>query len=236
MHRSRYPESVSQCFQSTMCVNYIPVPKRVMQDFFKALPPDDDWAGEVWQDYAAPIIVGQEQSRVAVLANYGFLPKRKLPPGVRYSTMNARAETLGQLKSYRQAWQHSQLCLVPMLGFFEPCYESDNAERYRISLTHDEPFAVAGLWRSWQEDEGGLSYSFTQITINADDHPLMKRMHKPGDEKRNLVIVPASDYDAWLNCNDTELARTFLHNYPAERMLAIPAPRKPARPVTDSLF
>ena len=51
-----------------MCVNYLPVPKRVLQDFFKVLPPDDEWAGEVWQDYVAPIIVGHEQSRVAVLA------------------------------------------------------------------------------------------------------------------------------------------------------------------------
>ena len=219
-----------------MCVNYLPVPKRTLHDFFSVLPPDEDWAGEVWQDYSAPILRAEDQARKALLANYGFLPKRKLPPGVRYSTMNARAETLGQLKSYRQAWQQCQLCLVPMLGFFEPCYESGKAERYRVSLLHDEPFAVAGLRRSWLEDDGRQTYSFTQITINADDHPLMKRMHKPGDEKRNLVIVPKTDYDAWLDCRNVELARTFLHNYPAEHMLAIPAPRKPAKPVTDSLF
>lgn len=223
---------------TTMCVNYLPVPKRTLLEYFQTSPPDDDWVGEVWQDYAAPIIVSDEQSRKALLANYGFLPKQKLPSGVRYSTMNARAETVGQLKSYRQAWQHSQLCLVPMMGFFEPCYESGKAERYRISLVNDEPFAVAGLWRSWAEEDGSQTYSFTQITINADEHPLMKRMHKPDDEKRNLVIVPESDYDNWLQCTDMEIARTFLQPYPAENMIAVPNPRTVKRnhPVSGELF
>jgi hypothetical protein len=30
-------------------------------------------------------------------------------------------------------------------------------------------------------------------TLNADSHPLMKRFHKPGDEKRGIVILPPSD-------------------------------------------
>lgn len=123
-----------------------------------------------------------------------------------------------------------------MLGFFEPCYESGKAERCGISLSHEELFAVAGLWRNWPEEDDSQNYSFTQITINADDHPLMKRMHKPGDEKRNLVIVPESDYDAWLDCRNVELARTFLHNYPADRMQAVLAPRKPSQSMTEFLF
>jgi hypothetical protein len=36
--------------------------------------------------------------------------------------------------------------------------------------------------------------------MNADEHPLMRRFHKPGDEKRALVIVPRSDWDEWLSC------------------------------------
>ncbi|MNH94677.1 hypothetical protein D3C73_473000 [compost metagenome] len=35
-------------------------------------------------------------------------------------------------------------------------------------------------------------------------------MHKPGDEKRSLVIVSPDDYDTWLGCKDPELARTYL--------------------------
>ena len=208
-----------------MCVNYIPIPKRLILSHFAASEPKADWPDEVWQDYAAPMIVRGRNGRQAVVANYGFLPKAKLPPGARYSTMNARAETVGQLKSYRGAWQNSQLCLLPLQGFFEPCYESGQAVRHRISLLNEAPFAIAGLWRAWEEENGLRSYSFTQITINADTHPLMKRMHKPDDEKRNLVIIPEVDYDAWLSCKSPELAQTFLKNYPAELMRADAQPQ-----------
>ncbi|EQC05117.1 SOS response-associated peptidase family protein [Aeromonas salmonicida] len=71
------------------------------------------------------------------------------------------------------------------------------------------PFAVAGIWRAWQEVRG-YTFSFSLLTINADSYPLLRRMHKPGDEKRSLVIVPRQDYDTWLGCREPELARTYL--------------------------
>ncbi len=47
-------------------------------------------------------------------------------------------------------------------------------------------------------------------------------MHKPGDEKRSLVIVAPDDYDAWLGGRDAELARTyFVHGY-FESLTGIP--------------
>lgn len=85
----------------------------------------------------------------------------------------------------------------------------------------------AGLWRSWDEPDGSVAHSFTQLTINADDHPLMRRFHKPDDEKRSLVIVAQADYDDWLMCKDPERARTYLNLYSAHLMAAAPAPQQP---------
>lgn len=87
------------------------------------------------------------------------------------------------------------------------------------------PFAVAGLWREWKDVDGALSHSFTQLTVNADNHPLMQHFHRPGSEKRSLVIVPQEDYDAWLACRDPEVARSFMRLYPAEQMGSEPAPK-----------
>ncbi|WP_322861881.1 SOS response-associated peptidase family protein [Aeromonas allosaccharophila] len=115
--------------------------------------------------------------------------------------------------TYRRAWQQGHLCLVPMTGFFEPCYETGKAERWRISMADGSPFAVAGIWRAWQEEKG-YTFSFSQLTINA-----VRRMHKPGDEKRSLVIVPSEDYDPWLGCRDPELARTYLVQQAAELLI-----------------
>lgn len=110
-----------------------------------------------------------------------------------------------------------------MEWFYEPNYESGKAQRWAIGMADGEPFCVAGLWRGWEEAEGGYTFSFTQITINADEHPLMKRFHRPGDEKRSLVIIPRSEYDDWLNAGSPELARAMLMHYPAELMKAWPA-------------
>jgi putative SOS response-associated peptidase YedK len=68
------------------------------------------------------------------------------------------------------------------------------------------------------------SLSFTQITINADHHPLMKRFHRPEDENRMLVIVPLEHYDDWLNCPSDALARKLFQPYPAELLDAKAAP------------
>ena len=90
-------------------------------------------------------------------------------------------------------------------------------------------FFVAGLWREWSEADGSVQASFTQITINADEHALMRRMHKPDDEKRSLVILPAGEVEEWLACRDLDTARSFLRHYPAERMKAWAAPRTVAK-------
>ncbi|POZ61809.1 SOS response-associated peptidase [Chromobacterium alticapitis] len=199
-----------------MCINYLTPSLRQMREHFGVDAGSHQWLDEAWQDYLAPIL-----TRGGVrLASYGLIPKRHQPAGVRLSTMNARAETIGELRSYREAWRNCQLCLVPMRAFFEPCYESGRAVRTRIGLADGAPFAVAGLWREWREADGSISAAFTQITINADSHALMRRMHKPGEEKRALVIVPPSQHEAWLNCRNPEAARAFLASWPAEGMAA----------------
>lgn len=61
----------------------------------------------------------------------------------------------------------------------------------------------------------------------------MKRFHRPGDEKRSLVIIHGSDYDEWLGCNDPERARNYLRLYPAELMAGQPAPKVPVVKQTE---
>lgn len=92
--------------------------------------------------------------------------------------------------------------------------------RTKISMADGAPFAVAGLWREWREADGSISLAFTQITIHADGHAVMGRMHRPGDEKRSLAIIPAALYQAWLHCRNPEQARAFLQLFSAEAMRA----------------
>ncbi len=75
------------------------------------------------------------------------------------------------------------------------------------------------------------------LTVNAENHPIMRRMHAPNKEKRSIVIVPRAQWDDWLACRDPEVARSFLSLYPAEKMVAEPAPIKTkAATVADAEF
>jgi len=65
------------------------------------------------------------------------------------------------------------------------------------------------------------------ITVNADAHPLMKRFHRPGSEKRSVVIVPRAEYESWLAWRNTDEAYSFLRLYPADAMHAEPYPLPP---------
>ena len=81
----------------------------------------------------------------------------------------------------------------------------------------------------------GKALSFTMLTVNSSEHPLMKRFHKPGDEKRTVVIVRPTDYENWLGSNSTDESRSFLNLFPADLMHAeaFPAPPRGLKSTTD---
>ena len=39
------------------------------------------------------------------------------------------------------------------------------------------------------------------LTVNADEHPVMRQFHKDVDEKRTPVIIQPRDYDHWLGAD-----------------------------------
>jgi putative SOS response-associated peptidase YedK len=79
-----------------------------------------DWPDETWQDYAAPVVrAGLEGEPELIVGTYGMMPRRKLQPGLQISTMNARAETIGEKRSYAGSWRQGHTCLCRQC-FYEP--------------------------------------------------------------------------------------------------------------------
>jgi putative SOS response-associated peptidase YedK len=211
-----------------MCTNYAAARRRIFEKYFPSKAPDVEWKDEIWKDYPAPIIRrGAHDALESILATFGMVPRKRISPGVKvWDTMNARAETVGQKQSFRAAWANAELCLIPAEAVYEPNWETGVAVRWRIGMASGDPFAIAGLWRAWKDAEGE-SHSFTMLTLNADDHPLMKRFHRPGSEKRSVVILRSDQYGDWLSCRDPEVARSFLRLLPGEEMTAEAAPLPP---------
>ncbi|EON14854.1 SOS response-associated peptidase [Pandoraea sp. SD6-2] len=208
-----------------MCTNYRVPDRQLFSEYYGTPPPIGEWRDEVYKDYFAPIIRRDAGGRRSDLASFGMVPREKIPPGVHvFDTMNARAETVGEKRSFSGAWKKQQLCLIPTQVFFEPDYETGNAVRWAVGMADGSPFAIGGLWREW-EGEGGARLSFTMLTLNSDHHPLMKRFHKPGSEKRSVVIIKPADYDDWLGARSMDEARLFVTLPDAATMSAVPAPK-----------
>jgi len=58
----------------------------------------------------------------------------------------------------------------------------------------------------------GVRQNDFMLTVNADDHALMKRFHKPGEEKGMVVILDPKDYGEWLTCTPGE-AKKFCRQW-----------------------
>jgi putative SOS response-associated peptidase YedK len=58
------------------------------------------------------------------------------------------------------------------------------------------------------------------LTVNADQHPVMKRFHKVGDEKRTPVIVSEPNYMDWLDAS-IEQASQLMHVPMPQDLMAV---------------
>ena len=119
----------------------------------------------------------------------------------------------------------------PCAAFDEPTWESGKNVWWRFSRVDGAPWGVAGLWNTWIDKASGeVVESYTMLTLNADAHPLMNRMHKPDpklgpdqQDKRSLVLLDSNDFDAWLE-GTVEQASGLIRLAPVETFAAGPVP------------
>ncbi|SFC33678.1 Putative SOS response-associated peptidase YedK [Polaromonas sp. OV174] len=196
-----------------MCNQYTaPKPSSIAARF--GVPaPDFEYPEHVYKGYVAPMLRRAAEDSTGLMlekAHFGLVPFFAESTKLKYDTFNARSETIATLDSFRLPWRRRQFCLVPMQAFVEPNYESGKSQWWQIGRQDGGVMAVAGLYDRWTSAEGEIYWSFTLPTLNADEHPLMRRFHKPGKEKRSIVVLPPSRYDAWLDAKSDEDARTLI--------------------------
>jgi putative SOS response-associated peptidase YedK len=92
---------------------------------------------------------------------------------------------------------------------------------------------IAGIYTAWTNPEGKEVFAMSMLTVNADDHPFMKRFHAPGHEKRVVVILEPSDFDGWLNCSVGEATDRYCKPWMGE-LEGVPAPMPTRTKSTDS--
>jgi len=195
-----------------MCVQYLTTVniEWVKTHFDLDLPTSS--THDVFPTYPGPIVLKSHNTQRSAIgmARFGLLPSWAKDEGFGRKTYNARVETVSEKPSYKNAWVKRHYALVLADAFYEPCYESGKVVRTAIKQTNGEPMAIASIWDTWTEPETGeLIVSFSMLTINAGNHSVMKRFHKPEDEKRTVVPLRPELFNDWLNATP-ESAKSLL--------------------------
>ena len=158
-------------------------------------------------------VVGCE-SRRGDYMRWGLIPSWAKEKSIRSRMINARAETVAEKPSFRNALRRRR-CLVLADGFYEWRRIGKTKTPMRIVMRSGEPFAFAGLRETWKDPEGTLIPSCTIITTTPND--LLKPIHN-----RMSVILPRDVEDFWLDdsVDDPAALTSVLTPSPAEVMEA----------------
>ncbi|WP_077309989.1 SOS response-associated peptidase [Terribacillus halophilus] len=146
---------------------------------------------------------------------WGLIPPWAPDKKIGSKMINARAETLQEKRSFKKAFQ-KQRCLIPADSFYEWKTKDGNKQPMRIQRKDKTPFAFAGLWEKWQDDDGSTIYTCTIITTEANS--FMQQIHH-----RMPVILPANSQAIWLDRNEqnTETLQQILKPF-SEELTAYP--------------
>jgi putative SOS response-associated peptidase YedK len=164
-----------------------------------------------------PVSVITNDARHALTPmQWGLVPPWAKDPKIGYKMINARAETLHEKPSFKNAYKRRR-CLIPASGFYEWTTTNNGKQPYYIHLTAEPVFAFAGLWAHWQNQEGDELQTCTIITTTPNS--LISDLHH-----RMAVILPPEQYDDWLDPTERQpdTLAPLLQPYQAAAMDAYP--------------
>ena len=223
-----------------MCAHFESVkdPKRLKAKFKVDMPAKVNF--DVWPTYSStfirvakttPNLEASEQAKdsitgsvqqlqlEAMVGSFGLIPHWSKDTKIARHTYNARVETVTDKPAFKDAWRLGRLCIIPAESIYEPDWRSGKAQSTKIQRADHEPMGIAGIWTGWKSPSGEVIRSFSMLTINADDHAFMKNFHKPGEEKRMVVILDETNYETWLYAS-TEKCLELIQPFPADRLVA----------------
>ncbi len=163
------------------------------------------------------------------LLRFGLVPFFARGRAGKYSTINARLESIETSASYRGPWRRAQRCVLPALGFYEWHLNPDGSKQpFYIQAPDGAMIAFAGLWDRSVAEDGTALESFTILTMPANE--LLATIHNA--KPRMPAILGPAQRQAWLTGSLDE-ARAALAPYPAESLSAHPVSARVNSPRND---
>ena len=163
-------------------------------------------------------VVHNAESRRVELFRWGLIPSWAKDPTIGSRLINARAETLTEKPSFRNALR-SRRNLILASGFYEwravtslANPQSKDKQPLYIHMNDRKPFTFAGLWEEWQSPRGELIRTTTIVTTSSNT--LIQPFHN-----RMPVILDEDQRRMWLDpATQVQDALKLLKPYPPELM------------------
>lgn len=143
------------------------------------------------------------------LLRWGLVPVWSRDTRGAAKLINARAETVTDKPSFRDAWRKRRRCVVPAEGFYEWAKGPSGKVPHFITRKDGAGLALAGLWEGWKDPASGeWLRTFTLLTCAAN--PMMAELH----DRMPVILAPA-DIARFLDEADP---RDLLAPFPADAM------------------
>lgn len=129
-----------------------------------------DFPPEYAPTMMAPVVISAAAGLELCLMKWGFLPRWAQDVKEAVKCFNARAETVREKPTFREA-VNQRRCLVPVTSYFE--WKAEEGEKrktkYRFRVPKEEIFSLAGIWTPWTSASGLTLLSFTILTTRPNE-------------------------------------------------------------------
>ena len=140
----------------------------------------------------AAVVVQRDDRRAVVAYRWGLVPHWATDAKGASRTINARAETVASMPTFRDAFRRRR-CIVPVDGFYEWRRDGTDRQPFLIRRVDRRPLALAGLWAGWREPTSGeVRRSFTIVTTRPNE--LVAQLH----DRMPVVLAPGA-WSIWLD-------------------------------------
>ncbi len=164
-------------------------------------------------DMVRPIERGNELVR----ALWEFVPfywKKPLKEK-KWSSFNAKSETLTQSRAFSPAWKRGQRCIVPISGFYEwPRPAKKGQPPYYIHSSTGPILFLAGLWSDWEDTEKE-EWRTSCTVITTEPNALMREI----PHHRCPAVISGRDLEQWIRGTEDD-AYALLAPPPDDAMVA----------------
>jgi putative SOS response-associated peptidase YedK len=175
-------------------------------------------------------VVSKDGKNQVELFRWGLVPPWAKDVSIGNRMINARVESLADKGAFKHAFRRRR-CLIPANGFYEWPMRADGKSKQAmyIRMKSHKPFAFAGLWEVWRDENGNELPSCTIITGAPND--LVKPLHD-----RMPAILREENYRKWLDPKERspDELMPLLKPYPDEQMEAYPVGKLVNSPANES--